>query len=491
MINTLINIPCLGGIMNSLKTLIRTKTLWISLLVIVFLCCTGTYYVSSLPQTRENENLYNNLRLYDEALSIVRDEFVDEELVDAQNLVYGSIQGLLESLDDPHSSFLPPDEYRELLSQVQGQYGGLGIYITIRDEWLTVIAPIEDTPAFRARLQPGDVIIAIEGKSTADISIDEAVRTLKGEPGTDVTITISREGELEPFDVTLTREIITINTVKHTTFEPNIGYIRITSFSDETDQDLRVVLDEFENQGIENLIIDLRANPGGRLDKAIQICDMFIKEGIIVSTRHRHAYDNMIYYATTHNTICPDWPMIVLVNKGSASASEIFCGAMQDTNRGIAMGTKTFGKGSVQSIIQLRSGTEPVAMRLTIAKYFTPAGRDIHGLGLEPDIIVEPPEITVDNRFYLRKLNEIGIVKDFVQENPDYTQADVRRLHQELQEQCILIDYDLLRIRLNDELHRLEAPPVASPEFDDALSKAIEMFRTNNFPMEERVYFNN
>ncbi|NPB09675.1 MAG: S41 family peptidase, partial [Thermodesulfobacteria bacterium] len=304
---------------------------------------------------------------------------------DVQELIYGAIQGMLSNLD-PHSSFLKPDDYKELQIETKGSFTGIGIEITIRDGVLTVVAPIEGTPAWKAGLKPGDKIIKINGKPTKNMSLMEAVKLLRGPKGTKVTISILRKGWTELKDITLVRDVIPIKSVRYRTVEPGYGYVRISNFQEKTPRELVKALEalEKENKPLKGLIIDLRNNPGGLLDAAVKVADEFIDHGLIVYTEGRIKQQNMRFEATPNRRKHP-YPIAVLVNEGSASASEIVAGALQDHRRAIIVGMPTFGKGSVQTIIPLPDGS---AIRITTAQYYTPSGRSIQAKGIEPDVVV-------------------------------------------------------------------------------------------------------
>jgi carboxyl-terminal processing protease len=332
------------------------------------------------------EDTYEKLKLFTEILSLVQSNYVDE--VQSKELMYGAVKGMLETLD-PHSSFMAPEAFKEMQVETQGVFGGLGIEITVKDRMLTVVAPIEGTPADRAGLQPGDRIMRIEGQPTKDLTLMDAVRRLRGPKGSKVTISILREGSLETMDVTLVREVIEVKSIRHTNLEDGIYYVRISSFQERTAKDLEKALEQALKANATALVLDLRNDPGGLLNQAVAVSDMFLEKGqLIVYTRGRQKNQDLRFTAE-HSSNFPKLPVVVLVNGGSASASEIVAGALQDWKRAVLLGTKTFGKGSVQTVIPLSDGS---GLRLTTAKYFTPKGRSIHGSGIVPDIVVEQPK---------------------------------------------------------------------------------------------------
>ena len=300
-------------------------------------------------------------------------------------MIEGAISGMVKSLD-PHTSYMPPVSYKEMQVETTGKFGGLGIEISVRDGVLTVVSPIEDTPAFKVGIEPGDKIIKIEDESTLDMTLQDAVSRLRGETGSPVTITIFRKTFKAPKEFTIVRDIIKVRSVVSKLYQNNIGYIKIRSFSKNTSSGLDKALEELRGKGITKLILDVRNNPGGLLNQAVEVTDRFLnRENLIVYTKGRSDEQNMRF--TSHDKVAGvSYPMIVLVNGGSASASEIVAGALQDLDRAVILGTQTFGKGSVQTIIPLSDGS---ALRLTTARYYTPSGRVIQENGIEPDIIVE------------------------------------------------------------------------------------------------------
>ncbi|MFQ5657738.1 MAG: S41 family peptidase [Candidatus Methylomirabilales bacterium] len=331
------------------------------------------------------DETYDTLKVFTEVLTLVRKNYV--ETTESKDLVYGAIRGMLMTLD-PHSSFMTPDVYKEMQIDTQGSFGGLGIEITVRDRFLTVVAPIDGTPADRAGIQAGDRIVRIDGKPTKDMTLMEAVRKLRGEKGTEVTVTILRKGQ-EPFDIPIVREIIQVRSVRASDLGEGIGYIRVVSFQERTARDLERKLKELKEKGMRALVLDLRNNPGGLLSQAVQVTDVFLEKGkLIVYTEGRAKNQNLRLADERDNP--QDFPMVVLVNGGSASASEIVAGALQDHKRAVLVGTKTFGKGTVQTVIPLNDGS---GLRLTTAKYFTPRRREINKSGLAPDIVVEPEKV--------------------------------------------------------------------------------------------------
>ena len=353
-----------------------------SLLVVLMLSLGG----SVASKGTESAATYEQLRLFTEVLSIVQNQYVDE--VPPKDLIYGAIKGTLRGLD-PHSSFLDPDSYREMQVETSGSFGGLGIEITLKDDILTVVSPIEGTPAYRAGLLTGDRIIKIDGLSTKDMQLPDAVKRMRGKPGSKVTITVVREGWTEPKDFDIVREQIRVQSVRSNDLGGGVGYIKLRQFQEQSPGDMSAALERLAKGGMKALILDLRNNPGGLLTAAVEVTEEFIDDGkLVVYTEGRVRNQNMRFSAHAKKSY-PTLPMVVLVNQGSASASEIVAGALQDWGRAIVVGTQTFGKGSVQTIIPLSDGS---GLRLTTAKYYTPKGRSIHGTGITPDIVVEAPK---------------------------------------------------------------------------------------------------
>jgi carboxyl-terminal processing protease len=361
------------------------KAFVISALLVVLTLSIGG---SAVSKGTDSGATYEQLRLFTEVLSIVQNQYVDE--VPPKDLIYSAIKGTLRGLD-PHSSFLDPESYREMQVETSGSFGGLGIEITLKDDVLTIVAPIEGTPAYRAGLQTGDRIVKIDGLSTKDMQLSDAVKRMRGKPGTKVTVTIAREGWTEPKDFELAREQIRVQSVRAHDLGGGVAYLKLRQFQEQSPGDMSAALDKASKAGMKALILDLRNNPGGLLTAAVEVTEEFIDDGkLVVYTEGRVRNQNMRFSAHAKKSY-PNLPMVVLVNQGSASASEIVAGALQDWGRAIIVGAQTFGKGSVQTIIPLSDGS---GLRLTTAKYYTPKGRSIHGKGITPDIVVEIPKET-------------------------------------------------------------------------------------------------
>lgn len=330
------------------------------------------------------QDRYADLQNFTKVLNLIQQYYVEE--VDTRKLIYGAIKGMLRELD-PHTNFMPPDMFKEFENETSGEFGGLGIEISVQNGILTIISPIEDTPAFKAGIKAGDKVVSINGHSTKGMSLAEASQYLRGKKGTKVVLKIVREGSEDPMDISIERGTVKIRSVKYTDLEGGYAYVKVTSFIENTARDLEKTIEEHlsKNKKVEGLLIDLRKNPGGLLDQAIKISDMFLKEGVIVSTMGRDGKDKDVVSATKRGKHT-DFPIVVLVDQYSASASEIVSGALQDNKRALIVGERTFGKGSVQSIVKLQDGS---GLKLTVARYYTPKGISIQAEGITPDIEIE------------------------------------------------------------------------------------------------------
>ncbi|MBN1474021.1 MAG: S41 family peptidase [Syntrophaceae bacterium] len=388
--------------------------------------CAGIFFVLNLYNNDSvsalDKSVYKDIKTFNEVFDMVKKNYVEE--VDSTTLIQGAINGMIRSLD-PHSSYMTPELYKELEVETQGQFGGIGIEITILKDVLTVVSPIEGTPAFAAGVKPGDQIIRIDGKSTKDITIMEAVKKLRGRKDTKVTITIMREDITSPQDIVLTRAIIQVKSVRYKIFEDGIAYLRIASFHERTSDDVRKALRDLNEKvrPMKGLVLDLRNDPGGLLLQAIEVTDMFLSSGVIVSTRGRTK--NMETKSIARNDMNEiTCPIVVLVNEGTASAAEIVAGALQDNGRALVVGTQTFGKASVQTIIALEDGS---ALKLTTGRYYTPNGRSIQAEGITPDIVVKysiPSEETVSEWEREGRLREKDLKGHIKPANKDKTKAN-------------------------------------------------------------------
>jgi carboxyl-terminal processing protease len=337
--------------------------------------------------TSDDKEMYEYLKTFSDVIDLVKKNYVDK--VKDKDMVYAAIKGILESLD-PHSSFLPPDMYKDMQTETKGEFGGIGIEISIKDGFPTVITPIEDTPAYKVGLKAGDQIIRIDNKPSKGMTIMDVVKLIRGAKGKSVVLTIWREGFQAPKEFTVVRDVIQVKSVKYRMLDDNYGYIRIAQFQEKTAKDLDAAFKELEKQGkdkpLKGILLDLRNDPGGLLEQAVEVSDRFLEDGLIVYIEGRKKEDSKMKFYAHKTPTDYKGPLVVLVNEGSASASEIVAGALQDYKRAVIVGKKTFGKGSVQTIFPLSDGS---AVRLTTAKYYTPKGRSIQGEGVSPDIVVD------------------------------------------------------------------------------------------------------
>ena len=417
----------------------------------------------------------DELRPFLKAYQSIQNQYVEK--VEPNILIEGAIKGMIESLNDPHSQWMSPKSYQEMEIEKEGEFGGLGIKITMKDGLLIIVSPIEGTPASRAGLQPDDVILRIDGSSTTGITLNEAVSRLRGKPGTQVNITIQREGEKEPFQITLVRDVIQVPNLKKSLLPDEIGYIRIIGFTNEnTANDLKTALINLKKEKIKGLILDLRNNPGGLLSQAIAVADQFLSSGIIVSTQGREPESAHIYQAHSKGEGLKI-PLIVLINEYSASASEIVAGALKDQKRAILTGTKTFGKGSVQSIIPLDNDG---AMAITTAKYYTPSGVSIEGKGIEPDLKVDKFKLTVEEKKVVGKITESPSFTQFLQQFPHWEEQNLEPLLKQLEEKKLVVDQELLKMILRQEDKNEENDYLNDSQLLQALSlfKSWQIFST-------------
>lgn len=366
---------------NSLKKILQQSLMLIALLVFGGIAL--SVFDGKMNQASAEER-YSDLQIFSKVLNLVQQYYV--EPVDTKKLVYGAIKGMLKELD-PHTNFMAPEIFKDFESETSGEFGGLGIEISVQNGILTIISPIEDTPAWEAGIKAGDKVIAVDGHSTKGLSLVEASQLMRGKKGSKTTLSIVRDNEEKPRDITITRGNVKIHSVKYTDMNDGYAYVKITSFIENTGKDLEKVLTDHEkkHKTIRGVIIDLRRNPGGLLDQAVKVSDLFIPEGKIVSTIGREKGKEEIVYASKKAHFI-NFPLIVLMNEYSASASEIVAGALQDNKRAIIMGEKSFGKGSVQSVVKLGDGS---GLKLTVARYYTPSGRSIQSEGIMPDIEIE------------------------------------------------------------------------------------------------------
>ncbi len=459
------------------------KLTWIgaaSVLFIFALVVTFTPRVSAQQSPQATQQYIDRIQY---AFNFILQNYVDE--VPPEQLYEGAMQGLFDSLDDPYSYYLTASDMEDLTDTTTGKFGGVGLYISKpaeseqdpqadngRDAYIKVVAPIEDTPASRAGIHAGDYITKIDGESTKKLTVDDVVDRLRGEPGSKVTVTILRGKDIT-FDVDITRAIIEIPTVKHDMINERIGYIRIIQFTPYTDDRVKEAIDEFKRNNYSKLIIDVRQNPGGLLTSVVDTVDMIVSDGTIVSTRSRIAQENEVFSADQKREVDPQVPIVVLIDQGSASASEILAGALKDTGRAVLIGETSFGKGSVQKIIPFgQSG-----FKLTISRYYTPAGINIDKVGIDPDIEVKEPELSESDNEDLKEIFEQRLITKFVDENPEASEGQREQFVQQLKrEYDINLEDRLLRKLIRNEFQRrMDFPPVYDLKYDQPLQKAVDM----------------
>lgn len=481
---------------------IRNRLAWLMVAIVtvsfsLFLIITPTLSA----QSSSSVEVKNYLARFQYIFQYILQAYVDE--VDPKQLYEGALNGMFDTLDDPWSYYLSEDDMEDLNNNTTvGRYGGVGLYIArpvpvdekdkgkvmkIPDQWpeldttkedlpfIKVVSPIEDTPAYRKGIHSGDYIIAIGDQSTENMTSDDASGKMKGLPGTDVTVTILR-GKNIIFDVTITRASIEIPTVKEAMIPGRIGYIRIIQFSPYTEPRVREALKTLNSQGYDSLIIDVRGNGGGLLNAAVNIIDMFLSSGPIVSTKGRIAEENKVFNATSSLEVAADVPIAILIDGGSASASEILAGAFKDTGRGYLIGNTSFGKGLVQTVVPL--GRE--GFKLTISRYYTPSGVNINGTGIEPNLKIAEPELNDEENASLKKLFEEHLVENFVNGNPKPSEQEQKAFARRLkQEEEITLPFDLLmRLIRGEVFRRMDQPPVYDLDYDPVLKKAVSLLET-------------
>lgn len=454
-----------------MKNMSRTERILWSTAISVIICLWVLTVTNLLKFSKADDNTYKNIRIFNTILSIVGSDYVDKP--DNEKLIYGAIDGMLATLDDPYTRFLRKEGYTDLKTETEGKFGGCGFVITKKNGWLTIIAPLADTPASRAGLMPNDRIIKINDESTKEMELNTAVSKLKGDPGTDVVIWIVRDENKEPIKFTLKREIIKIESVFSKIFNydnKKIGYLKIKTFGEDTYDHLVDILKDYENQKLDGLIMDLRNNPGGLLLSAYKISDLFLSKGIIVSTKGRIESQNQVYYADSVE-YCAGVPMVILANDGSASGSEIVIGALKDNKRAIVVGTKTFGKGVVQTVRDLGDG---IALAITTARYYTPSGVCIHKIGIEPNIKIDFPKTSDKDINDAEAILKKEYLEDFVKNNKNYLSLDkaeqekrLNELIKKLNSDKINADYNLVRKLVKSKFYEIYHLNDAIIDLDD------------------------
>ena len=444
----------------------------ISMIAPVILMMTITVPTFSNEEETITENDY--IDLFNTILHHIKADYVEE--VDSKKLWQGAIHGMLAALNDDRTEFYGQKQWADLIAGSRGNRGGIGLSVTIRDSYPVVSYTLDDSPAMRAGIQSGDKILQINGKSTRDVSLSDVIRQLGGTPGTELKITIARDGdEDDTLQLSILREIIEAQVLDTAVIEgKNIGYIKLRQFSQSAPMDLAEAIRNFQDKKVKGLILDLRNNPGGLVTAGVDIANFFIKDGIIVSTRGRHKLNDKIERADPRKAIAADIPLVVLVNEKSYGASEFVAGAIKDHKRGIIIGINTFGSISVQSVIPLDDKT---GLKMTIQSYFTPSGQSIYKKGIKPDIEAKPYEFTKKERFHIRDIIETKILEKFIKENKTYNEDSVKKLKTLLKENDIILTDYALRYVLKREINRMGKPPVYDLELDTQLLKALEQFK--------------
>lgn len=449
---------------------------------------------SAVTQSLDKESR-DYLKEIDKAYAMIQQYYVDD--IDSQKLYEGALRGMLAALEDPHSVYLDEETYESMTKDLlQGEYGGVGLYINkanpksltyeseITDFFIQVIAPIKGTPGYFAELHAGDFITHIDGESVVELTSRESVGKLTGEVGTDVVVSILRGKSLK-FDVTLTRAHIEVPTLEKGMIDGAIGYLRLSSWTQHTPDDVAQALGELKSEGYDSLVIDLRENGGGLLDAAVEICNFFISNGVLVSTRYRAQFRSQAFEANSWQTkVGPDVPVVVLVDKGSASASEIFAGAMQDSGRAGIIGQTSYGKGSIQIPFELKHND---AMKLTVGKYYTPSGKNIDKIGIIPDFEVEKDEFSEDELESFQRIITERMLDTFVKDNPKYDKANIDRYIKTLQddEGIVLREKTLKKLIKNKYQRKMDFPPVFDLEYDTVLQKAVELLSKGEITSEK------
>jgi len=457
----------------------KDRYVWLASGLFTFAILIAVAFVPTVlaqPKTTATEEY---LQTFEEVFRYIENNYVDE--IDPQVLFEGAMNGMFDTLDDPHSYFLDETDMDTLGLTTNGSFGGVGLTISKQSRanvgdgetdsplYIEVVSPIEDTPAYKAGINAGDLITTINGETTADFTIDDAVEMIRGMPGTTVLLTIKR-GKAKQFDVEITRDLIEVPTVKYAMVGEEFAYLKLTQFTPFTDDRVRDAFDFFDEQGYTGLIVDVRNNGGGRLSTVVEVCDMFLSDGTIVSTRSRVPSENDVYTAEKSVLIPESVPVIVMINKGSASASEILAGALRDSGRAVVIGETSYGKGSVQQVRDFGDG----GFRLTTSRYYTPSGKNIDKIGIVPDTEIAEEELTEEEEESFSRLTENASISVFISDNPQPSKGDLDAFIQELYDDGIVLEERLIRRLIRNELNRTNNnPPVYDLEFDIVLQEAV------------------
>ena len=417
------------------------------------------------------EPSFKYLDFFHQVYQLIRDEYVEQP--ESKNLFYGAIRGMIASLNDPFSRFLDEQDFGQLKEETSGEFIGVGIEISAKNGDIVVVSPIDGTPAMKAGIQPGDIIYKIDNKPIKDKNINDIISLIRGKPHTKVMLSIIREGIDDPIDIELERLPIKLQSVNYAVIDnTDIGYLRIKVFSEDTSSEVKKALHYFQKNNIQKCIVDMRWNPGGLLDQAVAISDMFLpKDALIVSTKGRSGKETLQEYRSTTIPLYTG-KCIILVNKGSASASEIVSGALKDNGRAKLLGEKTFGKGSVQKFFNL---DEDTGITLTIAKYYTPSGVSIHGIGIQPDYTVTMATISKEEQKQINILLKEKILQNFIDKHSKYDEATRKEFKDVLEKNNIKLSDDTANFILKSEIYRFAKKPLYDLEFDNQLSEAMKI----------------
>ena len=469
----------------------KERIIWILVLVFIFTISLFNIYEPSKVNAQNkgsSDDFFHYTKLFQKVFISLQQNYVDEGKVSTKDLMYGAIKGMLEATEDPFTQFLDEELNESFAEEMSGKFGGVGLSIILSDDknWIMVLAPVEDGPSEDLGILPGDLIAEIDGESAEGKTASEVSKLLRGKAGTKVRVGMKRTGVKDLIYFDIKRDIVNIKSVKYKMLEDKIGYVRVTTFGNDTAKDFKDALLDLKKDGVKDLIIDMRNNPGGRLDTAIEMADMLLTDGKIVYVRGRHKQQDEDFYASKKLDILPDIPVTLLVNKYSASASEVFAGALQDNERATIIGEKTFGKFSVQYVLPLDE-KDKTAFKLTIAHYYTPNGRKLHGEGIPPDFLVEEKELTDDDINAMVKIREGTYLTDYIKKYPNEN-ADTKQiaiLAQELEEYDIKIDTYILERLVYVERHKSDYKEIVNLKYDKQLKAAIEYMNTGKIAINK------
>jgi carboxyl-terminal processing protease len=457
------------------------KTSWVVLSAVLSIVLVVTFFAPAVFAQNTDAETQRLLSVFQQVYTFVQNNYVDP--VESKVLIEGALKGMFESLKDQHSAYLTAEEMRPLSDTTSGEFGGVGLFINKQLDkevagrkvpaFIEVVSPIEDTPAYRAGIVSGDLIVKVESQSTESLAIDEVVNRLRGPSGSTVTVTV-RRGESAVFDVKLVRAVIQVPTVKYAMMDDGIAFLRIIQFTPFTAAKVQEALISFGSSGFKKLVIDLRSNPGGLLNSVVQVADLFFEDGPIVSTKSRIAYENQVFNATPGSLVPAAYPIAVLIDGGSASAAEILAGVMKDRQRALLFGVKTYGKGSVQQVRSIGSA----GFRLTTARYYTPSGVSIDKIGIQPDREVKEADYSEAELTAYAKLITDGNIRDFVKDRPNPSDDEMQAFAATLKKQNNVFQESVLRRMVRNEVVRhMPSPPVYDLAYDRVLQEAVKYLK--------------